>query len=909
MPNTYRGGEGLDGDALEFFFNSGDMIFAILDENGRVIRANIAFRHVTGPASAADNVSIFEFLSSGAAAELRQRMTALTVGAGLTGVALTFRIGRSEVNLLSDITRASASRFYFCGRDQTSQSRLDMARREANSNLSRLEDVAGIGRWRMARNRRSEWSDGMFRMFGLPIEDGPPRFEDFKALLSPEDVIRLKETMNASYRDEKPISIIYKARTPAGEEKLLEMAGSPTLDSEGYVIGLHGVAIDRTDHLTGLKSLMESDNSFRYFLDHAPISAAVVDRSMRVVLANQRYLRDLRLKEEETLGRDLRKLPFRSDSELVADLVDSCARAFQGETTKRSRVPILEDGRRHWLRSAVAPWYDGEGAIGGAILTHENITPMVEALDNLEHSRERVLFGLSMSSMLIWELDLQTGDAFVEGELSDFFNQDGDNLDSKSAVIRLSQVNDIIHAADIDEVTRRWAELMENGVSYRIDHRLVNRSGREIWVRTMAKPIRDDDGKMVRVVGSTRDISSTKQDELRIRAAEAEQRANNAANSEFIARISHEMQDPLEAIVTTTNELTRSGLTAEQERLGRDIAASGRRLLSMMDDILEYARLDAGQVECDIGVFNVRDALSLAVSDHADTIRNNGLRVDLRLTPDAEAVFRGDGARIRKVLSHLLRESVNATWRGRILISADVEDSGEGVALLVLGVRDGAEPTSENHEALLGGVFRRKDGLPLTGAGMSLALAAKLVRLMKGVMKIEAVSDGRMMTLEIPVTRDAPAMPRAPLVLEPDQPGYGLQGRKVLIAEDNPMNRRILALMLEGAEIEHDFVEDGEDAVRAAEEGLYDAIVMDVLMPVMNGVEAAKRIRKMEAESRPGMRTPILALGASLSGLTEADIAEAGFEASLTKPVVAEDLIHQLGELLSSRPRRLSAPG
>ncbi len=885
----------MDQAALEYFFNSVGKLFAVLDSTGRVKRANLAFRRFVGPASGAADASIFSYLSDRSKENFQDTLSKLKPLDCADALALMFRVGRDDHSVVADLTRAENGDIYLSAQDVTQESLQERRTQEAFTNLTRLEDVVGIGHWRILRNRKSDWSPGMFRLYGIDPEDGPPDYITLRGMMSPEDVRTMERSTQACYDSGEPVSLSYMITTPAGEQRILDVAGSPSVDSDGKVIGIHGISVDKTDAVKALKAVMETDSTVQHFLQHAPVATAVFDMDMRTLLVSRKWCEDFNTTEDVVLGRPLTSFWPADSGEIVLTAFED---AMNGERTDHDRYNFKLGGLDLWLRWTAAPWYDSEGAIGGVIFSHQDITRLEMTRQAMEASHERMSYGIELANMLVWETDFETQTHHTEGDWRQFHSK------APSYEFFTKGFFEVIHPADYDGVIEKWERHVRSGAPFNVQHRMENAAGREIWVSSTVKLVRNAKGKPIRMIGALKDITSMKRSELRIREAERETKTANAAKSEFIARIGHELRAPLEGLAAVTSTLQRTDLPDAQQKLVDLIGSSGQVMSDMLNDILEFAKLDAGQVECDIAPFVVRDALKMALADNAEEGDRRQVKASLNISPDAEGIYRGDGARIRKVASYLLREAMQTNSDATVRLHADVEDSGEGIALLTLEMRDNGQQEREDGGQGYERVLSSDMGQPLSGAGMALALATKLVQLMNGSIKVEKVSDGgRIVTVEIPVTQDKPvSLSRTQADASDDGPGIG--GRSILVAEDNSMNRRILELILAAFEMKPTFVENGEEAVNAVKAEDFDVVLMDMVMPIMDGFKATQAIRDWESDM-PSDRQRLVIIGASAHATAESRQRgrDAGLDAHVDKPIVQEDLLTLLNDLVSHRPR------
>jgi signal transduction histidine kinase/ActR/RegA family two-component response regulator len=370
------------------------------------------------------------------------------------------------------------------------------------------------------------------------------------------------------------------------------------------------------------------------------------------------------------------------------------------------------------------------------------------------------------------------------------------------------------------------------------------------------------------------------------RAKEVEAEAANAAKSSFLATMSHEIRTPLNGVLGMAQAMEADGLSEAQSRRLAVIRSSGETLLAILNDVLDLSKIEAGKVELETIAFDLEPLVAGVEVAFAHQAEAKGLAYVTQIAPGAAGVCLGDPTRLRQILNNLVSNAVKFTARGQVGVSVDrlgdelrfvVADTGLGVpadkldTLFVKFTQVDASTT-------------RRHG----GTGLGLAICRELATLMGGRIEVESmVGEGSRFTLTLPLRR-AEIAPK-PVRVEADEPQASWGGLRLLAAEDNPINQLVLKTLLTQIGVEPTMVENGEEAVAAWEDGDWALILMDVQMPVMDGVAAAREIRRREtALGRP--RTPIIALTANAMAHQIEQYAAAGMDAHVAKPVDAASL-------------------
>ena len=366
-------------------------------------------------------------------------------------------------------------------------------------------------------------------------------------------------------------------------------------------------------------------------------------------------------------------------------------------------------------------------------------------------------------------------------------------------------------------------------------------------------------------------------------ARDAEQSARrkaevaSAAKSDFLAVVSHEIRTPMNALISAANLLRRTRLDSQQREHVSMLIDAGDVLMGLLNDVLDFSKIEAGKMELENADMIVRDRLSTLVRLWEPRAMANGVRLKVRIAPDVPAAVRTDPLRVQQILFNLLSNAVKFTPEGEIRIEASWADGCLNMAVTDTGCGIPADRLGQifnSFEQADVGTTRRYGG-----TGLGLAISRRLAELMGGTLSVRSVDgEGSTFTLSLPMTavETAPAQPvRAPEI------AGSLAGRSILAADDHEVNRRILQLLLEPHGCRLTLVENGAEALEAASGQRFDAILMDMQMPVMDGLEATRRIRAGEVNGA----TPVIALTANALDVHRAAWDAAGVHAFLTKPI------------------------
>jgi PAS domain S-box-containing protein len=368
-----------------------------------------------------------------------------------------------------------------------------------------------------------------------------------------------------------------------------------------------------------------------------------------------------------------------------------------------------------------------------------------------------------------------------------------------------------------------------------------------------------------------------------------------AAKARFLTMMSHEIRTPLNAVIGLTEILLRSALTEDQRKMTETIGESGSGLLHVINDILDFSKLEANKVAIELVEFDLLELVKGTVNIMSAQAKAKGITLAVAVAASVPQSISADGGRLRQILLNLLGNAIKFTNQGGITVGVDVAEEKNDGRLIRFSVTDQGIGISAEAQTRLFQPFSQADTSTTRkfgGTGLGLAISKQLVELMGGSMNVDSV-EGQGSTFWFTLFTTRVEQATAPAKALGDGWPVGAKAKisndtRILLVEDNPVNQMVALRLLELLGFHADVVNDGAEAVDAAQCQSYDLLLMDCQMPIMDGYEATAEIRRREADS--GRRTRIVAMTANAMSGDREKCLEAGMDDYIAKPIQLETL-------------------
>jgi PAS domain S-box-containing protein len=645
---------------------------------------------------------------------------------------------------------------------------------------------------------------------------------------------------------------------------------------------------DITERKRAEAALRETQERFRIMADGCPALMWVTDAKGGSEFINRAYREFCGKSSEELAGV---KWHLALHPEDAPKYLEACERAVREHTPFRGEVRVRRfDGEWRWFASHAEPRFSADGEFLGHVGLSPDITERKKDEQALRSSEEKFRQLAENLREVFWMMSPAADEILY---ISPAYEQVWGRT-CKSLYENPMSWTESIHPDDVERAHEVFGRQLQ-GEIVKSEYRILTATG-EKWICDRAFPIRDEAGQLIRIVGIADEITEQKRYEAELILAREGAEVANEAKSRFLANMSHEIRTPMNGVIGMIQLLLETDLNAEQRRYATVAKSSGRTLLALIDDILDLSKIEARKITLEKLSFDPR----AVIEDVAQLLRvqsdDKGLRLEARVSPEVPAFLVGDAHRLRQVLTNLCANAIKFTERGEVRINAELASREEGAATVRFTIADtgigiGPDRVSEIFSPFVQADVSttRKYG----GTGLGLAISKQLVAMMGGSIGVDSVEGSgstfwfnavfELASGEELLASQPAATPKHGRLLR------GGRAARILVAEDNMVNREVALALLRKLGYKGVAVKNGVEAIEAVEHESYDLVLMDCEMPVMDGFEATRHMRD---SIHTGV--PIIALTANAMAEDRDRCLREGMNDYLAKPV---DLV-RLAEVL-----------
>ncbi|MEI7556738.1 PAS domain S-box protein [Candidatus Chlorohelix sp.] len=747
----------------------------------------------------------------------------------------------------------------------------------------------GDGRYR-------EVNDSVLRLLGCSREEMIGRTSTEMGLWSRESD---REKMLRQLQEQGYVrDLEIKIRKPDGEVfDCLASTELMDLDGESHLLTMMN---DITKRKQAEEALRESENSFRSVVNNIKEVVFQTDAEGLWSFLNPAWMEVTGFSVEESLGQNFLNYVYPEDRqrnlELFTPLIER-----KKEYCRHTIRYLTKVGTPRWLEVYARLTLDAHDTVIGTSGTLRDVHEQRLAEEALRESEERYRFLAENSTDTITRLSPERIFEYVSPACQKFIGFTPEELVGHPLL-------EFVHSDDQAQFLQLRPSWQEQNKEVLITYRQRCKNGQYLWVEVSMHYITDPTtGELLNIISVTRDITERRKMEEALAQVRDEALEANRLKSEFLATMSHEIRTPMNSIIGVTELLLETPLEEEQREFAEIIQDSAQNLLTIINDILDYSKIEAGKLVLEEIPLPTLELVENAAETLAPLARKKNLSLLTFVDPNVPERVIGDPVRLRQILLNLISNAIKFTSQGEILVKVRAESIDNSTALLHFSISDTGIGISETESLRLFQSFSQADGSTTRkygGTGLGLAICKRLVEHMGGEIGVEsAPGKGSIFWFSARFKFDATSSVKL-LVPELD-----LSGSLVLVVDDLPSHQQIIRQYLESCGIQSQGAVSGQEALTLLQEAVskkpFDLAIVDLVLPDIDGFALARAIQKNPALEN----LPLIMLTAfDERGQTEQAL-RAEFSAYLTKPLKKAQLLETIERALSERKVRLLEEG
>ena len=678
------------------------------------------------------------------------------------------------------------------------------------------------------------------------------------------------------------------------EDRYFNIVYEPYLEPDKTISGVITIAHEVTQQVLARKKIEETEHKYHNLIYTSPYMIAIFKgKDLIIEIANDAIIETWD-KGKDVIGKSFYEvLPEAVEQgfdKLILNVFET------GEPFHAYETPITLWRNDKWELMHYNFIYQAQrnihGEIEGVAILANEVTPQVENKMKIVESEERfrLLADNMPLSVFIADATLEDNITYVNKYWLDFTNQTFENATSKGWFC-------FVHPDDIHLVKSVYEPAFKNRESYTIPNfRLKRHDGEYKWFTFKATPRYLSNGEFQGFMGIGFDINDQKLFEIEL--IDEKIKAVNAAKSkqQFLSNMSHEIRTPLNSILGFTNVLLKTEISEKQNDYIQAIKTSGKSLNLLINDILDLAKVDAGKMTFENEPFEIRKSLTSIIHSFDLKIKEKNLEIGKEFDSKIPKMLLGDSLRLNQIFLNLLSNAVKFTHKGKISININLKQNNEENVIIEFAVSDSGIGIDINKINSIFQPFEQAEfntSSSYGGTGLGLAIVKQLIESQGGTISLKSkIDEGSTFSFTLPFEKT-----KVKLEYDLDEPKQYFEERnlRVLVAEDVLLNQLLIKIILDDFGFDQEIVNNGKIAIEKMQENVYDIILMDLQMPVMNGIEATEYIRKKLKST-----IPIIALTADVTTVNVFKCKEFGMDDYISKPIDEKLLYDKIVQLVKN---------
>ena len=769
---------------------------------------------------------------------------------------------------------------------------------KSEADLSEAQRVAHVGSWELdVATQTTSWSDELYRTFGLDPNDPSPTWDQLRQFFNSGEWDNLNILVSRAVEFGEPYEVDLQIIRSDSSTGYVFAKGTPRRNTEGEIYKLFGITMDISDRKTNEFMLRRYERVVAVATD----AIVLYDRNYVYQLVNQVYLDWHNKPQQDIIGHSVGEVL--GENTYQSNIQPRLERSLAGEVQQYEDWFNYDDDCRRFVRVTYSPYSETDGSITGVLASLHDLTELKQTEEYLRKSEEnlRRYFDQPLLGMAISNPDKSWQD--VNSCFCKMLGYSHSEMLQKNWE-EMTHPDDL--ALNVCYFDRALVGKIEG---YVMDKRFICKNGDIIYTSISAQCLRNLDKSVNSFVVMVQDISDRKQAEAQLLRTNEQLARATRMKDEFLANMSHELRTPLNAILGMTEALQEQilgSINEKQLKALQTVERSGNHLLSLINDILDVAKIESGQIELDCALVNVTALCQSSLIFIKQQAQKKSIQLEIKLPRNLPDQLL-DERRIRQVLINLLNNAVKFTLEGgRITLEVTKQESqkslhtNDWIRFAITDTGIGIAP--ENIEKLFQPFIQIDSALnrQYSGTGLGLALVKQIVELHGG--KVGLTSElgvGSCFTIDLLYTSESSEMLMGKQLVIPSKFESPLTHQPtkiplILIVEDNEINIITISGYLQAKGYRLIVAKNGQEAIALAKAHLPDLILMDIQMPVMDGLEAIHQIR-LDPDLVNILIIAMMAL--AMTGDRDRCI-QAGADEYVTKPVKLKQLTNTIQQLL-----------
>ncbi|MZP30844.1 PAS domain S-box protein [Heliobacterium undosum] len=742
-------------------------------------------------------------------------------------------------------------------------------------------------------------SERTFDILGIPVAELIGQKIDRDII--PEDLENSREAFAKAFQNKEPIrNLIYRKLTPGGRLVWLSSNGNPIFDEQNAVVGYRGATLDITEQKKAETALRDSERNLRSIITAMAEGMVVQNREGAIIKSNRRA--------EQILGLTSAQMQGRTSMDPRWGTIHEDGTPFYGEAhpamvTLRTGLPCHNvimgihkpSGELTWIRINSEPLlHQGSDEPYAAVITFSDITEQRKVEEELRFTQHQLKNIFDSLDLVFWSIDAISYKVLhISPACQKIYGYPPEAFMENPGLWF-----QCIHPDDIQNGVIANQDVLSGKQVY-TENRIIRKDGEVRWISVHMIPLCNSMGKVIRLNGLIMDITDKKRTEEELQLAKERAEEANRAKSAFLAMMSHEIRTPMNGILGMNNLMLGTSLTREQSEYAESIKESAEVLLNVINDILDYSKVEAGNLELEAIDFDLNVTIQSVAKLFMNKAIEKSLSLSVSVSSQINRVLKGDPTRIRQILFNLVGNAMKFTESGQVSLSAAVKSKDRHIMKIYFEVTDTGIGIEKGLLRYLFSPFVQADTSTTRmfgGTGLGLAISKRLVELMGGEIGVTSeVGKGSTFWFSLPFlisdslqAESAGPMSRTVETSE-NKDLHWQRTRPILLVEDNKVNQKLALALLNKIGLSVDVANNGMEAIQAVTEKAYDLIFMDCQMPELDGFETTQIIREWEQTTK--QHIPIIAMTAMAMQGDREKCLHAGMDDYISKPIMLEQLI------------------